>query len=512
MGHFLLDLHRISDIRLLVYKRNYMINEKDLNSLLSKTAKAQQLYAGYSYHQRATLMHAIADALWNDKDRLIETAAKETHLSDTRLQVELKRTCFQLKSYADAVVKGIVLDNTIDYSSHTNGKQINIRKAALPIGIVVVFGASNFPFAYSTPGGDTASALAAGCAVVVKAHPAHPETSASCAAIIQNTIRSFQLPEALFTHIADPDIATGVALVKHPLVRAVGFTGSYAGGRALYDAVQTRKDPIPLFAEMGSVNPVFLFPNQLGKAGPRYAEVLADSITGSCGQFCTQPGLIIGLDTTPLQQLVTLLTAQLNEVKAAKMLHEGIAKSFREKRAQVLTSASVNLLTQDRSFDEQSAIPTLLLVQADEFIQQPALREEVFGPYSVIVQCSNEAEMKAVAALLHGQITATIIANSLDVETYGDTIQYITELGGRIIWNGVPTGVEVCLSMHHGGEFPASTDARFTSVGADAVKRFVKMKTYQNFPDELLPPSLQNENPWGIWRRVNNEYTDSALK
>lgn len=470
------------------------------------------VYKKLSYADRAKVLNKIADQLMVHQEELITIASIETHLPEKRLRTELARTCFQFNSYGDAAAKGIVFDNTIDYRVNSTGHQIiDIRKTAIPIGVVAVFGASNFPFAYSTPGGDTASALAAGCAVVIKPHPAHIKTSTKVASLIQDAIFSCGLPKALLTHLEDGSTECGIELVKHPIIKAVGFTGSFAGGKALYDIAQKRTQPIPVFAEMGSVNPVFLFPNKLAQSSAQYVGTLAQSITGSVGQFCTQPGIIVGLDSPALNQFKSLLSAELDLLPEATMLHAGIADTFTSQRNKILKKSNTELLTIDRHYQDGTAIPTLFEVSASEFINDNLLQHEIFGPISILIHCANEEEMLQIAHLMKGQLTTTILANHLDEEEYGHIIETITDIGGRVIWNGVPTGVEVCLSMHHGGDFPSTTDSRFTAVGADAIKRWCKIKCYQNFPQNMLPAPLTNKNSWNIWRRINDEYSISDV-
>jgi alpha-ketoglutaric semialdehyde dehydrogenase len=489
-----------------------MIQTATMGDSVANAYQAFLAYRNLSYAERAKLLNHIADALASNANDLIAIAAEETNLNAARLKTELNRTCFQLRSYGEAAAKGLVFDNTIDVGTTGNSQvNIDIRKTVVPIGVVAVFGASNFPFAYSAPGGDTASALAAGCTVVIKPHPAHFKTSLAVAKIMKEVLAQLHLPGSIITHLEDASTEAGIELVKHPLIKAVGFTGSLNGGKALYDIAQQRVQPIPVFAEMGSVNPVFLFPNRLAQSAPKYVGVLAGAITGSVGQFCTQPGIIVGIDSPALEQFKSLLVADLNTIPPAKMLHQGIADSFAKYRQLFLDKTTTELLTKEQYFEHDMAIPTLIEVSAADFINDNSLQHEVFGPVSLLVRCANEQEMVQIAYLMKGQLTTTIVANHLDVEDYKEAIHLIAEVGGRVIWNGVPTGVEVCLSMHHGGDFPATTDSRFTAVGADAIKRWGKIKCYQNFPQELLPPPVQNKNSWQIWRRINNEYSKSDL-
>ena len=382
----------------------------------------------------------------------------------------------------------------------------------VPLGPVVVFGASNFPFAYSTAGGDTASALAAGCTVVVKAHPAHAATSTAVGKIIHEALQSCGLPEAVFNHIHGADFSVGAALVQHEQTRAVGFTGSFQGGKALFDLAGQRRMPIPVFAEMGSVNPVFLLPGKLKAEASSVAKMYATSITQSSGQFCTNPGILVAMDGPGLDDFSTALSEAITKVAPEKMLHSGIAWNFYQKRETLLAESGVTMLASSEKLPEaEEGIPTLASVHGAEFIRNPKLREEVFGPFSLLVRCRDEAEMLEVARRLEGQLTVSLLATPEEVVHHPQLVDVLKEICGRFVFNGVPTGVEVSLAMHHGGPFPATTDSRFTSVGADAIRRFARPLCFQNWPDELLPEELRNENPHGVWRTVNNQVTDSEL-
>jgi NADP-dependent aldehyde dehydrogenase len=375
----------------------------------------------------------------------------------------------------------------------------------VPLGPVLVFGASNFPFAYSTAGGDTASALAAGCPVIVKAHPAHPKTGDLVAAALHRGIARAGLPTALFTHIHG-ELEIGETLVKHPLVKAVGFTGSLSGGRQLYDWGAARKEPIPVFAEMGSVNPVYLFPAKMETDAADMAMKYAQSITASAGQVCTNPGLIIGVSGGGLELFLQTLREQILHIKPEPMLHTGIYKAYVEKRAAAISQEGVDMeavSTIDAAYEEAS--PTIAVTDAGHFLANPLLHQEVFGPYSLVIRCRDMAEMEQVADAMEGQLTSAIIATPEEVITFDSLVDKIRSACGRMIFNGVPTGVEVCLSMQHGGPYPACTDSRFTAVGGDALKRFARPVTYQNWPEELLPDELKTSNPLNLVRTVNNE-------
>jgi alpha-ketoglutaric semialdehyde dehydrogenase len=464
-------------------------------------------------HRRVEFMYAIAHEIEALGDELIATAHSETHLPVARLIGERARTCFQLRSYADACLQGDWLDARIDTGDPLRSPpKPDLRKMNVPLGPVVVFGASNFPFAYSTAGGDTACAFAAGCPVVVKAHPAHPQTSDLVAAAILSAAKKCNLPEGIFGHVHGDGHETGALLVQHPRTKAVGFTGSFRGGKALYDLAQARPEPIPVFAEMGSVNPIYLLPGQLSERGEDFARQIAASITLGVGQFCTNPGVIVGLQGADLDRFAQVLRDEIIHTAPAMMLHQGIAAAFHSHVARALSQPEVIPLAESRTpFSSGESRPTIAQVTGAGFLSQPKLAEEVFGPYSILVQCGSSGEMEAVAEMLRGQLTSTFIATEDDLRSHEALVALVQEGCGRVVVNGVPTGVEVVLAQHHGGPFPASTDSRFGAVGADGIRRFCRPLAYQNYPAQLLPPELQNENPEAIPRTVNNVCTKEAI-
>lgn len=485
----------------------------EINEVMEKAWKAFHLYRKLSIRQRAALMRAIATGLDQSPDALIQTAMQETNLPEARLRNEKARTVFQLNSYADACERGEWLEARIDTANpDRNPPKPDIRKMLVPLGPVVVFGASNFPFAYSTAGGDTACALAAGCPVIVKAHPAHPGTSEIVAGIIHEAVKQQQLPEAIFAHVHGASFEVGKALVTHPYTKAVGFTGSYLGGKALFDWANQRKEPIPVFAEMGSINPVWLLPGKLQQSATDIAKMYAGSITLGVGQFCTNPGLIIGVEGEPLQQFITALGNEIRQIAPGTMLHPGIAKAYEEKKSTALGQQEVSTVAKSATAPAANqGVPVIASATGKAFLSNPVLHQEVFGPYSLVIRCADAAEMLQVAEKIEGQLTATLMATEQDMLDNDDLVEAVKNICGRFILNSVPTGVEVCLAMQHGGPFPASTDGRFTSVGADGIKRFARPVSFQGWPDSLLPAELKNGNPLGIWRTVNNEVTKNTL-
>jgi alpha-ketoglutaric semialdehyde dehydrogenase len=483
----------------------------EIDTVMNEAWEAFQTYRETTLKQRAGLMRRIATEIVAEGDALIYTAMRETNLPEARLRNERARTQFQLTSYAEACETGTWLDVRIDTAITDKGDP-DLRKWLVPVGPVVVFGASNFPFAYSTAGGDTASALAAGCPVIVKAHPAHAETSELVAKAIARAVKAEGLPAGVFAHVHGASTGTGKTLVTHPQTRAVGFTGSYGGGKALFDWANQRKVPIPVFAEMGSINPIFILPGKLAASGKELAVLLAGSVTLGVGQFCTNPGLIIGIEGPDLDLFIEELGAAIASAAPGTMLHPGIAKAYTEKRSAALAQQDVATIAVSVTKPQaDQGTPTLASATAEAFFHNPLLHQEVFGPYSLVIQCKHPSEMLEVARHLEGQLTATLMATDQDIHDHPKLVRATQDICGRFILNGVPTGVRVALSMQHGGPFPATTDSRFTSVGADGIKRWARPLSYQSWPDHLLPEALKNSNPLRIWRTINNTLTQAPL-
>ncbi len=490
---------------------------KEIDEAMQQAWNAFEIYRKYSLAQRANFMRAIATELETCSDELYSIANAETNLPEARLRNEKARTIFQLNSYADACERGNWLDVKIDTANtERTPPKPDLRKTLTPLGPVVVFGASNFPFAYSTAGGDTASAFAAGCPVLIKAHPAHEKTSTFVANLIFVAAEKCNMPKGIFTHIYGKDFNIGKQLVMHTFTKAVGFTGSYIGGKQLYDWANLRNDPIPVFAEMGSTNPVFLLQQKLNEDAELVAKMFAASITLGVGQFCTKPGIFVAVESEGLTNFTNTLSGEIKNSISGKMLHEGIAKAFAKNATTALQQKDVKTLSVVTTIDNCSedlltSSAILSLTTAASFLQNSILHQEVFGPYAIIVSCSNEEELLKVAKHIDGQLTSTIMATTNDLQNNETLIDAIKNYCGRIILNAVPTGVEVVEAMQHGGPFPASTDSRFGSVGADAIKRFARPIAYQNWHNNLLPDELKNENPLNIWRTVNNELTKEPI-
>jgi 2,5-dioxopentanoate dehydrogenase len=485
----------------------------EIDVALQQSWQAFRVYRQKDLKQRAAFLRTIAGELEHIADELVTIAGRETHLEEARLKGELKRTIFQLTSYADACEEGTWLDIRIDTAdANRTPPKPDLRKMLVPLGPVVVFGASNFPFAYSTAGGDTACALAAGCPVIIKAHPVHAETSDLVAKAVQHAAQKNDLPPGVFIHLHGASFEVGKALVQHPLTKAVGFTGSFEGGKALFDLANQRTVPIPVFAEMGSVNPVFLLPQKVEKDTESIAAMYAASITQSAGQFCTNPGILVGIESEYLEAFKKSLGRQIQNTEPVRMLHSGIAKSFHQKRKKALAEEGVGVAAVT-AFDveEEESIPTLAEVSAAVFLKNPLLHKEVFGPYSLLVKCSSAHEMLQVALAMEGQLTTSLLATEEEVQQHRELVEALQDICGRFVLNGVPTGVEVALAMQHGGPYPATTDSRFTAVGADGIRRFARPVCYQNWTNDLLPAELKDENPLRIWRTVNNELTKKPI-
>ena len=445
-------------------------------------AEASRAFARTASAQRARFLRAIGDELIALGPALIERAHLETALPVARLEGERARTVGQLRMFAALLDEGSWVDARIDRGDPTRAPlpRPDLRRMLVPLGPVAVFGASNFPFAFSVPGGDTASALAAGCAVVCKAHPAHPGTSELAAGAIDRAAISCDVPRGVFSLVHGWSHEVGLALVRHPQVCAVGFTGSLRGGRAVFDAAAARPEPIPVFAELGSVNPVFLLPSAAAERADALAQGLAQSITVGTGQFCTNPGVIVGLRGEALDRFTGALADSISAADSSTMLYPQLAKGY----AGAVTGAQAlgaTVLARATSDDPHRATPALLQVDGERFIREHALRDEMFGPVSVVVVASDAAEMERIAETMEGQLTATIQGTASELRSHAGLVEILQRKVGRLLFNGFPTGVEVGHAMQHGGPYPASTDSRSTSVGSAAIARFVRPLCYQNF-------------------------------
>lgn len=458
---------------------------------------------------RAALLEEIAAQILALGDDLLAAADGETGLGLPRLTGERARTVGQLRRFAAVVREGSWVEARIDRRdpARTPPKP-DVRRMLIPLGPTVVFAASNFPLAFSVAGGDTASALAAGCPVVLRAHPAHPATSARVAAAVAAAVAKCGLPAGVFTLVGGDGYEVGLALVRHPLARAVAFTGSLRGGRALFDAAAARPEPIPVYAEMGSTNPVFVLPGALAERGAALGEALADSATMGAGQFCTKPGLIFAVDGPGFADFGKALAARIGGKPSSRMLYPDIAARFREGLATVAGAPGVERLAEAAApADAASGRPVAWQVSLADFLRAPALRDEVFGPSTILVRASSLEELVRAAAALEGQLTASVHATGADLAGAAPLLALLERKVGRLLFGGVPTGVEVSAAMNHGGPYPASTDARTTSVGTAAIQRFARPLCWQDAAASVLPPELADRNARAIWRLVDDVLT-----
>jgi alpha-ketoglutaric semialdehyde dehydrogenase len=469
-------------------------------------------YSQVDRFQKAAFLRAIADEINALGDELIARASAESGLPGTRLQGERARTTNQMYMFAALVEEGSWVEAIIDTAIPDRKPlpRVDIRKMMVPLGPAVVFGASNFPLAYSVAGGDTAAALASGCPVVVKAHAAHPGTSALVAGAIKKAAEKTGMPEGVFSILYDSGFAIGEALVKHPKTKIVTFTGSLKGGTALMKMARERDEPIPVFAEMGSINPVVLLPKALERRPEELAKIYSESITLGVGQFCTNPGLLLAIKSNGLEKFKSVLAEGVNNVTSGTMLTTGICKNYGKLSEERLSSPEVNVLAHSQKLDDSKdnqALAAIVEIAAADFLADPKFKEEVFGPYSMLVVADDVNQLEQVIGLLHGQLTATIMCENEELPDYKGITNLLVRLAGRVILNGPPTGVEVGNAIMHGGPFPATSDSRFTSVGTSSIKRFVRPVCWQNWEDALLPDELKDGNPLNIWRLLNNEWT-----
>ncbi|MEO6313607.1 MAG: aldehyde dehydrogenase (NADP(+)) [Chitinophagaceae bacterium] len=482
----------------------------ELEKVLLLAEEGFAAYQKINDNARANFLDAIADEIMNLGDTLIERCTLETALPAARISGERARTCGQLKMFAQLLRDGWYADLRID-KAQPDRKPLpksDIRRMLIGIGPVAVFGASNFPLAFSTAGGDTASALAAGCSVVVKAHSSHPGTNELISSAIITAAKKTGMPEGVFSSVYLSHDAA-VKLVEHPTIKAVGFTGSRTVGMILFNAAVRRPDPIPMYAEMSSVNPLIILENILVN-NEKIAKDLATSITMGVGQFCTNPGLIVVIDNDTSTKFLKELSIQINGIKPASMLNKNICKAYKAGVDFLQSSSSINLLGQseENAVQEYSeARPVLHSISAKDFLANKDFSAEVFGPASLVVLCKTEDELLQVLSGMEGQLTATIHAGKGDEKLAVQIVDIMKQKAGRLIYGGYPTGVEVCHSMQHGGPFPSTTDARSTSVGTAAIQRFLRPVTFQDFPNDFLPDALKNENPLNALRLVDGEWS-----
>ncbi|WP_058185655.1 aldehyde dehydrogenase (NADP(+)) [Terracidiphilus gabretensis] len=479
----------------------------ELNAAVQAAAEAFPVYSQLPGKARAAFLRRIADSIDAHATVLIERAHLESALPATpRLSGETARTSNQLRVFATLLEEGSWVQARIDPALPDRKPlpRVDLRSMLRPLGPVAVFGASNFPLAFSVAGGDTASALAAGCPVVVKAHAAHPGTSELVAEIIAQAVAAESLPAGVFTMVFDSGIDIATALVQHPEIKAVAFTGSLRGGRALMDLTAARPQPIPCFTEMSSGNPVFVLPSALRKGPAELAKNLFGSVTLGAGQMCTKPGIVLVPESPDGPAFFEELKSLVAQSQPFTLLTAGIAREYA--RATVARSGQIPVAASGPVAEAaHQAEPKLFTVCFEQLLAQPELTEEIFGPDTLLVSCDSTSDYISAAQSLDGHLTATILGDEADLLAHRELVQILEQKAGRLIVNGFPTGVEVAHAMVHGGPYPSTSDPRFTSVGSQAIYRFAKPVCYQNFPDALLPPELQAANPLNITRFIDGK-------
>lgn len=464
----------------------YEVTEKELDEAVLLAYSVKDEFAKTTYANRADFLRRIALNLENNRDELTRVYCLEASLPLERANSELDRTILQLNLFSDYIASGaypeIVRHNGVN----------DLRKTYFPIGPVAVFGSSNFPFAYSTIGGDSASALASGCPVIIKSHPMHAGTGELVAKQVVEAAQFAGMPEGVFSNLNIRSHELGGALVKHELIKGVGFTGSLKGGRALFDIAQHRATPIPFFAEMGSLNPVCIHPSALRDKDVinSWVEKYAASISDGAGQFCTKPGLIFSIKGSSLDDFKRLLAKELSRRGSHAMLHPNLFYGFMNGVGQTDKDEHVSRVSGELSASESSVDSLLFSCKGSYFMQNQDLQHELFGPASVIVECDDMDQLNSVVSTLSGQLTGTILFGDGVFGEIQPLFELIKDRVGRVIFNGVPTGVEVCEAMNHGGPYPATTDSRFTAVGTNSIRRWLRPVVFQNVPEELLPPEL----------------------
>ena len=481
---------------------------QEVNEAVKLAKKTFDDYRSKSNEERAQFLEAIAEYILALGDELIQRCKQETALPEGRITGERGRTMHQLKLFASVVREGSWVDARIDTAipDRQPVPKPDIRQMQVPLGPVGIFGASNFPLAFSVAGGDTASALAAGCPVIVKAHPLHPGTSELVGKAIQKAASETGMPEGVFSMVHGVSTEVGMALVNHPEIKAIGFTGSFRGGKALFDAANRRPEPIPVFAEMGSINPVFILPGALKEKNEILAKGLISSVSLGVGQFCTNPGVVVTQKSKDSILFLQNLKKFNTEASEGVMLSEQIKNNFLKGIQNLTKIRGVEILTSTSAEEPVNLVKTSIFsTDGKTFRENPSLSEEVFGPATLNVSADDKTEMLKIAEELNGHLTASILGTEHDLDEFPELIKILEQKVGRLIFNGFPTGVEVCHSMVHGGPFPATTAPQSTSVGTAAIKRFSRPVCYQDFPRQALPDQLKDSNPLKICRMVNGE-------
>lgn len=482
-----------------------------VDQAVALAVEALPTFSELSGAAKATFLRTIAEEIDAREEEIVARMMAESALPEGRCRGEKGRTVGQLRMFASLVEEGSWLDARIDLAQPDRAPvpKPDLRSMQRARGPVAVFCASNFPLAFSVAGGDTASALAAGCPVIVRAHSAHPGTAEIVGTAVQAAVAKCGLPAGVFSLLFDDGIALGTALAKHPGISAIGFTGSRAGGRALMDAAAAREVPIPVFAEMSSINPVFILPGAMAERGGQIAEGLVGSVSLGVGQFCTSPGLVFTCGEGQGDFNKTVAEG-LSAVAPAAMLHEGIAKNFTEGVSKLSAQSGITQTASVAASGCQAG-PAVFETQVANFLSNEALSAEVFGPATLLIDCESPDDFLTAADSLEGQLTASVHGTEEDLATAGPLLSLLSRRAGRLIVNGFPTGVDVCPSMVHGGPYPATSDGASSSVGTRAISRFTRSVSWQGMPEHLLPAELQSANPTGIWRLVDGTLSKEAL-
>jgi 2,5-dioxopentanoate dehydrogenase len=484
----------------------YEATLEEADTAIEKAAEAFQVYRNKTGKEKAIFLENIAEEILALGDALIQRCMQETGLPEARLAGERARTVNQLKLFATLLRDGSWVEARIDTAQPDRQPvpKPDVRSMLRPLGPVGIFGASNFPFAFSVAGGDSASALAAGCSVVFKAHPSHPGTSEFVGLAIQRAVQKSNMPEGTFSMLHSQSTEIGLHIVRHSAIKAIGFTGSFKGGKAIFDEANKREVPIPVYAEMGSSNPVFILPGALKERNESIAKDLAASVNLGAGQFCTSPGLVFIQESGEATTFKEKVSAIIGSLESSVMLSAGIQHNYAKGIDKLTKTNGVKILAQGKSEGEGSrGVSYFMESDADHFLRDKKLEEEVFGPATLTISANNKDQLLEAAKNLTGHLTVTVHGTEDDLKEYEDLIAILEQKAGRILINGYPTGVEVCHAMVHGGPYPATTDSRSTSVGTLAIKRFTRPVCYQNFPEFLLPIELRNENILKIFRLID---------
>jgi alpha-ketoglutaric semialdehyde dehydrogenase len=486
----------------------------EIEEAATKAYAAFLIYRKKSGLEKADFLDAIAAEMTAISDELLTMCMAETALLHANLTIELNRTINQLKMFGNLLREGSWLDARIETAdpTRTPRPKPDVRFMHIALGPVLVFGSSNFPFAFSTAGGDTAAALAAGCPVIVKAHPAHPATGEMVAKAIQRAALKAGMPDGVFSHLYDNGLDVAKTLVVHPVIKAVGFTGSYRGGKAIFDMAMQRDEPIPVYAEMGSSNPVFVLPEIAKNEADNFAQGFAASVTASVGQLCTNPGILLYEKSKDAEDFASKLQEHFQQTIGGVMLAPNISGAYNTGVQHRAAHPGVETLSKGQTSEGLNVgSPILFKTDSSVFMADATLAEEIFGPESIVVEATSKDEILNIARNLSGHLTATIHGTPADLEAYKELIEILELKVGRIIINGFPTGVDVSSAMVHGGPFPATSDSRATSVGTASIFRFTRPVAYQSMPDALLPQELQNNNPLNIWRRLNGAVSQGRV-